>query len=100
MIRDDAARGSRLRVPQRSSRFASLAFGRFPEVPAEFLLSLHSMVPSTDRQRSVKLERHRSVSSDVSMHVSRLSNNGGQLIVVANRLPVSPAAWSQWRTPY
>ncbi|KAG0660328.1 Trehalose-6-P synthase/phosphatase complex synthase subunit [Rhodotorula mucilaginosa] len=50
------------------------------------------MVPSTDRQRSVKLERHRSVSSDVSMHVSRLSNNGGQLIVVANRLPVSVTA--------
>lgn len=86
VIPDDAARGSRLRVPQRSPRSPLIA-SRGPCRVRAF--SLHSMVPSTDRQRAVKLERHRSISSDVSMHVSRLSNNGGQLIVVANRLPVS-----------
>ncbi|GAA5862340.1 hypothetical protein JCM3774_002484 [Rhodotorula dairenensis] len=50
------------------------------------------MVISADRPSSVKPERRRSLSSDVPMHVSRLSNNGGQLIVVANRLPVSVTA--------
>ncbi|TNY17195.1 hypothetical protein DMC30DRAFT_370105 [Rhodotorula diobovata] len=38
------------------------------------------------------LARSRSVSSDTSFHTSRLSNQGGQLIVVANRLPVSVTA--------
>ncbi|GAA5938889.1 hypothetical protein JCM3775_003155 [Rhodotorula graminis] len=38
------------------------------------------------------LVRSRSVSSDTSFHTSRLSNQGGQLIVVANRLPVSVTA--------
>ncbi|BGP42497.1 Trehalose-6-P synthase/phosphatase complex synthase subunit [Rhodotorula kratochvilovae] len=38
------------------------------------------------------LARSRSVSSDTSFHTSRLTSHGGQLIVVANRLPVSVTA--------
>lgn len=50
------------------------------------------MAPAGPPTRSAHLERNHSVSSDTSMHVSRLSNIGGQLIVVANRLPVSVTA--------
>lgn len=61
-----------------------------PASLSEALAPLSDMVGS--HSRSSRLERNHSISSDVSMHVSKLANNGGQLIVVANRLPVSVTA--------
>ncbi|GAA5946554.1 hypothetical protein JCM1841_000179, partial [Sporobolomyces salmonicolor] len=42
--------------------------------------------------RSAKLARQRSCSSDTSFHTTRLRSSSGQLIVVANRLPVTITA--------
>jgi len=42
--------------------------------------------------RSTKLARQRSCSSDTSFHTTRLRSSTGQLIVVANRLPVTITA--------
>lgn len=60
-------------------------------------LSLSSLLASLDHSnmteaRSSKLARQRSCSSDTSFHTTRLRTSTGQLIVVANRLPVTITA--------
>lgn len=67
---------------------------RFPTLAAlSFSPPLtHSRPQTMEEPRSVKLARQRSCSSDTSFHTTRLRSSTGQLIVVANRLPVTITA--------